>query len=506
MTATRRSLLVALALAAPALAQEPKQPPLPPPPEPPALNPLPPGARPDPEAVPAPLSLDEVLASVEGYFPLLAAAEQERAIADGQALAARGVFDLNLRARDSFIQGSYDSHRFDVGFEQATPFHGVSGFAGYRIGAGQFPVYYGDRKTAEGGEVRAGLFLPLLRDRAIDRRRAAIQQADITRLLADPVVQRQRIDFYRGAGVAYWAWVAAGRRYDLGRRLLAKAAERNENLAKMARGNAIRNLEVLDNYRAVVDRQARLVALERRYQGAALDLSLYLRDAAGEPVVPTPGRLPDFPEPVRPDLDGTDADVALARNLRPEPRRFALLRERAGVDLRLAENQMLPGVNAVFAGQQDVGPGKKDLDRYTYEAAVVVDVPLQRREARGRAQAARATIAQVGGQERFALDRIATDVRDAASALDRAYELLRRARDSVRLAREVEEGEIKTFQAGGPSTLLTINLRELITFDAQVTEVDALFEYYRALADYRAALGLDARPQGADGAPCRPEP
>jgi len=461
------------------------------------------GTQVAPPELEATLSVEEVLSSVDRTYPLLAAAEQERAIAEGRALTSQGVFDLNLRMSDNIINGSYDSNRVNLGVDQAHPFLGVTSFAGYRLGAGAYPVYYGDRKTAEGGEFRAGLVMPLLRDRDIDRRRAGVRQAEIGRLLADPIVQRARIDYFRTATITYWNWVAAGHKLQLAEKLVKVAKDRNEGLQVQAKKGLIKGIEVTDNERAIMERQARLVGAERRIQQSAIALSLFLRDPVGTPLRPAATRLPAaFPPLFQPNLALIPSDIDLALRTRPELDRFRLLRERTNVDLQLAENQMLPGLNVAVTGAQDVGISKRDLDRTTYEAALFLDVPLQRRDARGRILTNRATLAQIGAQERFQRDTITAEVQDAVSALDRAFALVGRLEESARLAKMVEDGEAERLKQGA-STVLFVNLRELATFDAQTLVVDALFEYARAHAEYRAALGLDARPDSL--AHCLPQ-
>ncbi len=118
-------------------------------------------------------------------------------------------------------------------------------------------------------------------------------------------------------------------------------------------------------------------------------------------------------------------------------------------------------------------------------------MPLQRRESRGRILAAQATLTQLLAQERFARDQIAAEVQDAVSNVDRTYQRLLRARDEQRAAQRVAEMERERFQKG-QSNLLEVNLRELAAAGAQAKVVDTLADLYRAQADYRAALGIDA--------------
>lgn len=162
---------------------------------------------------------------------------------------------------------------------------------------------------------------------------------------------------------------------------------------------------------------------------------------------------------------------------------------------------MLPKLDLAVEGYQDVGFGSNfsktplvtgtELDRTTYVASLQFELPVQRRDARGRALAAQSLIAQLNYQEQYQRDRIVAEIQDAASALERSYELLHKARENVAVARTVEEGERERFQKG-QSTIVILNLRELVAAEASLAEVDALAEYYRSLADYRAALGLDA--------------
>lgn len=453
------------------------------------------------------LVLEEVVASVETNFPLLLAAVQEQGISTGQLLTAQGAFDLNLRAREFWQVGTFENNRFNVGVDQNTAWNGLSYYAGYRQSVGDFPIYYGDRKTGDGGEFRAGVLIPLLAGRAIDKRRATLQQAAITRAMADPVIAAQRLDFVRAASRTYWTWVATGRRYQVAQSVLKIAEDRDKQLAELVQRGAVAEIERTDNQRVIVERQARLIAAERAWQQASIALSLYLRGPGGEPQIPSATRLPrDVAEPQPIDRARVTKDIDIALQQRPELQRLRLQRKRTAVELELARNQSLPGVNLGLEGAQDVGAGSNfsktplvtgtQLDRTTYIASLQLDLPLQQRDAKGRVFAAQSALAQLSFQEQFQRDRIAAELQDAASALERSYELLKKARENVAVARKVERGERERF-AKGQGTIVILNLRELVAAEAAFAEVDAIAEFYRSLADYRAALGVDVvQPQG----------
>jgi outer membrane protein TolC len=442
-----------------------------------------------------PLQLHDVLRSVDRHYPLVRAAEQERVIAAGGQLAAQGAFDHVLRSLNYAEGGSFANQRYNVFVEQQTPYWGISYFAGYRLGLGSFPVYYGDRKTADGGEFRAGVLFPLLRGREIDPFRATLAKANIDRALAEPNIELQRIDIARMASFAYWQWLATGQRLLIARDILRIAEVRDDQLGKRVKAGNLAPIEQEDNRRIIIDRQARLVAAQRGFQQASILLSLYLRDEAGSPVIPTQDQLPAFAEPTSPpDLAQRQRDLEMAIGRRPEIQRLVLQRQKVQVDRDLAENQLLPGLNFGVIGAQDVGQAKKDLDGTFGQLALLFDVPLERRTARGRILLAQGELARLLAQEQFARDRVQVEVQNALNGLDRAYDLLRRGRDNRLQNDYLREAEVRQFDVG-KSDLFRVNIRELNAAEARFLEIDAVAEFFRALAEYYAALGIDMTKQ-----------
>jgi outer membrane protein TolC len=464
-----------------------------------SLPPAPPKQLPSltgsPSSVGGPLSLDEVISSVERHYPLLRAVEQERAIAGGRLVSTMGAFDLNLTAGIDGQGTTYDNFRSGGGLSQALPVNGLSLFAGYRNGYGDFPTYNLGQKTADGGEFRAGMSIPLLRDRSIDRPRAAVQQAQLDVALAEPVIERQRLDFQRAAARTYWNWVAAGQRLKVVEALVKLATERDDQLKARVEAGPAANIERIDNQQNIALRNGVLVQAQRSFQQATIDLSLFLRDPSGCPTLAGSDRLPAFPEVQSIDLTSFDAALQTALESRPEPRRLRLQRDKAAVDLRLAMNQTLPSVNAVVAAAQDVGRGKSSLsgpnglDRTTLSAGVTFQLPVQQRDARGRVMTAQAQLVQIEQQLRNAEDVVRAEVQDTFSALERAYEFYEQAKKRVGLARLVAEAQRRRLQ-GGPGDVLLVTLREQAAFEAEVIEIGAQQNYFRALADFRAAVGM----------------
>lgn len=444
-------------------------------------------------AVAEPLRLDEVVSSVERHFPLIDAARKDQRIADAELLAAQGAFDPTVRTRlDGAPLGYYQNGRFDLMLDAPTPLWGTSLFGGYRASFGKFADYDGKLETNQYGELRAGIAIPLLRNGATDRRRAGITRAQLGVPLSATGLKQAQLDAVRTASFRYFEWVATGQRLRVARRLLELAEARDvANEDRVQRGDLSR-IDRVDNQRSVVSRRGAVVSAERALQAAAIELSIYLRDERGEPQLPDASRLPAELPPPEPTVEAqgpasSDTAASTALRNRPEVERLRLQREQLRIELDLAKNQMLPAIDLLAQVSQDFGPGSATRSPTVIEGGVSLDLPTLNRGARGRRQAAEAAMSRLDAQARLIRDRIRAELADVLSAIAAAGQRVRIAQEEVRLAREVEEAERVRFSLGD-GNILFVNLREQATVEAALREIDALLDYHRAQAAYRAAL------------------
>jgi cobalt-zinc-cadmium efflux system outer membrane protein len=449
-----------------------------------------------PEAEPGEvLTLAEVLTSVDEHDPRLESVDQQIRGAEGRLLSARGGFDTRARVR-GLVQpvGHYRNGVLDVRVEQPTPAYGLTAWAGWRIGVGDFPVYDGKLSTASGGEVSAGLTLPLWRGGAIDPRRAERRQAEIERERLDRVRDARALELEVEAAAAYWTWVASGLRLDIERTLLELALERDEGLRRKIELGATKEIVGVDNQRAILAREARVVAAERGFEAATLALSLFLRDESGQPVLAgaerLPLELPELPSPTAVDLKA-EIDVALEH--RPDRRARLAAREQAGVELRLARNQRAPRIDVSTWVAQDFGVGPEFLQPFEWVAAVEIEIPIPLRQARGRVQTADAELGRIDADLRLLDDQIVVEVLDARSAVTAAHRRARLAGEQVELAERLAQAEYRSFELGA-GDLLLVNLRELASADAAVEHVQAVADFFIAQAELEVAKGEGVRP------------
>lgn len=465
------------------------------------------------EELPAPgVSLDDVIDSVWQHFPLVRAAFASRQIASGAALSAMGAFDNKLKAQSrSGALGFYETYRNGLGLARNTLWGG-NVFAGYRNGRGSFEPWYLERETNKGGEFKAGVTVPLSQNRRIDARRSALWRARVARNRVEPEIRAELIQFVRQGALAYWQWVAAAENLRVAESLLNIARQRNAGLQRQVETGDRAEIDVTDNNRLIVSREAALIDAQRKHRQAEVKLSLFLRNPDGTPrlagINPQQVAFPDIGQ-LR--LRALDEDVALALSNRPETAVLDMTVEQLNIELAQARNLRLPEVNAELTGSQDVGEPttpKRDKSQFELEAAVTLSVPIERRKAAGRIRAVRGKLAQVVAKRQFVADTISVDVQSARAALTAAHKRVQKATESVQLAERMRAAEQRAFELGN-STLLNLNLREQQAADAAKTLVAAQLEYFAAQADYSAALALGwiaERPtQGAAGASSSPD-
>lgn len=436
---------------------------------------------------------NEVVSSVYQSYPLLESALFSRNIAIGQQVGASGAFDTKLKgASENGPQGFYQTYRQSIGVVQPT-YWGGEVFAGYRIGRGDFQPWYLERQTNDAGEFKAGVQVPLARNRTIDARRAELWKAGLERTMAEPEIQAQLIGFVQEASYSYWDWVAAGEYHDIATRILALAEDRTSRIEKQVKAKFLDPPELTDNLRLVAIRQAKVADTRRKLEQTAAKLSVYLRDSAGNPLLPSASQLPGFPEPTPIEDDVLDSNISLALSRRPELRVLDLMKQQTQVDYTEAANQLQPELNAVLWGSQDVGEptsNKRDKSPYESEAAMYLDVPMQRRKARGKMTELQGKLAQLSAKRRITADKIGVDVRAAHAALKSAWEQVQETSDALEYAEDLAARERKN-QELGASDLLKVALREQYAVESAEKNVDALKLYFESQADYRAALAED---------------
>lgn len=451
-----------------------------------------------------PLTLGQVLSSVRRHHPSIEAARAQVRAAEGERLAAEGGFDLSLRAQGWMAPvGYYQWGRGSVTLSQPTPLWGTTFFGGWRIGQAlddpdsDIPDYYRDHETLGGGELMAGVRVPLWRGGPIDgrRRRLWAAQHDVEAEVAGFGARSLALSYE--AAAAYWVWAAAGQKYRVAASLLDLAEERDAQIRARVAAGALPAIEALENRRVMLERRRALVSARRVLEQAAIALSMYLRDDAGAPRAPSAARVPEIPAPEPLAVDD-ERVIRTALSRHPALARYEAVLRRQQVHVDYWENQLAPRIDVQVAASVDLGAGQTERQQSRYESPVVegsvlIELPLQFREARGGIGRERGNLAAYRERARLARDQVEASVRDALSAVRAAEEGLDLARDAAEVAEAVATAERRRFSLGA-TQLLIVTMRESHAAEARAHLVEAEATLQIARARFEAATAAGAPP------------
>ncbi|MBC8068152.1 MAG: TolC family protein [Deltaproteobacteria bacterium] len=439
------------------------------------------------------LELETVLASVREHHPLLDAADHAIGAARGRQLSARGAFDPRLRVRAAGTPlGGYRYGAVDTEVRVRTVALGMVAFAGWRLGRGDIPAYDGRLATADGGELRAGIEVPVLRDALVDAPRTLRRKADIDAEIAELERAQRGLEIARDAAIAYWDWAAALGRAQIRERQLALARDRDEGIRRqIAEGNTAA-IESLDNARVIATREAIVVSARRDARISALAVSLFLRTNAGRPELPDGFTAPPLELPALDRTQRLDVDDRAALSRRPELRVAAARLRAAELDVRLARNGRLPALAVQGYAAKDIGDGPEVLRPAELGIGATLEIPIPFRTARGELATARATAGRLGDERRFLAERVTVEVHSAHADMTAALARATIAGRQADLAEQLADAERDRF-ALGDSNILLVNLREESAADAAASAVDATADYHKSRARYQVATGMMPR-------------
>ena len=211
------------------------------------------------------LTLNMVLARVEGHHPLLRGSLTERQVASGKLLTALGQFEPNLVNDWELERLVKDGETSNVGFndtliEMRHPW-GIKGFAGFRAGIGDVEV--ADLGIKKSNQPLLGIMFPLLRGFITNPARAELQKSSLANRQAELEIQRSRQELYLGAATQYWNWVAAHKLLDLRQKAVTVADARASQLTNQAKAGARAQFDVIEANQEVQRRRERLIKSQR---------------------------------------------------------------------------------------------------------------------------------------------------------------------------------------------------------------------------------------------------
>jgi outer membrane protein TolC len=449
------------------------------------------------QAIPASpdvLSFEQFLRRVLAAHPLAESAFLEQAVAQAEIQSALGSFDPFVGARYDYKQTSAREsfNRVDAAVElPLNTLFGPKVFAGFQRNIG--PNVDPEVRTPLYGYMDLGISLPLWQGVLTDRRRTALEKANLRPLLANAVQQLEINALLRSATNQYWAWAESFEQLRITQAVFDISEQRLNFIATRARRGEVMALDSIEALQEIERRRGDLFRAQRAFEQSSIDLAVFLWSGSGadmrrggarpqaltEQPVPMPAALPIIEEPQR------NADRNSALTLRPEMQRIEFMQQSTTLDLNLASEFQKPFIDTKA---QWLYPLQEGVSLSNFKIGVNFAMPVFFRTAGAQVELFNIALDRVALQRAQVGRLVQADVDNATNALDRARDRVRAAEREVYYATLMEEGERKRF-ALGETSLLIVNLRERAAAEARVRLVNAKADYMRAFGQYYWATG-----------------
>lgn len=428
----------------------------------------------------------------DNYAPLRIAREK---VKQNQAklLEKQGAFDAVIKGKAEWAAlGYYQNLVLDTEIRQPTTLWNTEFFAGYRLGAGKFPDYYGNKETLSLGEWRIGAEIPLLQNGIVNPQLADLQLLSLEIDRSELDIVEKQLKFASKALKTYWNWRVLHQKEAVAEELLMRAKLKVSQLQSEVDVGKTAPIYVTENQRSIYKRQQKLLDIQQDKQTAQLELYLYLM-APTENISPsfTPPVLP--PAPVCENIPNTGSAIELslqeAKKSRPEVLQLLLQQRQNDVARQLAENFQWPTLDLYFELSQDLGDGSKTKEQTELLGGVKFYYPPALRKAQGQLLRIESIERALSIELDFWGQYISQEVKTLLLQRKISCAQVNLAQQEVEVSLKVAQAERDRFQLGS-STLFTVNLLEEAVAEARLRYLDALKAYFVAESLYPITLGL----------------
>jgi len=367
---------------------------------------------------------------------------------------------------------------------------------------------------------------PLLRNRANDPARTALRVTALDRDRSGAALRRQALQTVSEVEQAYWTLVAARRDLETRRSTLALAEAQRRDTEVRIEARTMAAADLAQPTAEVERRRGDLFAAQESIARAERALKQLMLDDAADPlwtVELVPVDLPAV-QPVSIDIAAALRD---ATRLRPEMADIAAQVSQDEANVALARDELKPRLDLIasyttyglgggqnedavaFEGVSPIVPASLSgslgtswdaMARQKFPDAtlgVAFEIPLGRREARGKIGAAEAARRQSLLARARTEQQIAVEVRNAATAIETAIGRVQAARAGLVAAETQLRAEQDRFSVGATTNFFVLTRQNDLAL-AQVAETAALADYQKATTEFARATGTLLNERGID--------
>ncbi len=347
-----------------------------------------------------------------------------------------------------------------------------------------------ENTVPQNGLLAAGASINLGEGLFIDRRRAALRQAQV---YADATVEERRFllnNLYLDATFAYWDWAKAYADLKVFQEGVSLAQVRFEAIKSSFEFGDLPAIDTVEAYTQVLNRTIRLQNAENAFFAKTQELNVFLWDADENPIFLNPEI-----SPMSLTTEVSDVvDIVELRSMLPNHPELRLLDydlEFLDIDRRWKAEQLKPTVkvNYNFLSESvrplETGPFFEN----DYKWGISISTPLFLRKERGALGATRAKINMTRYKRDLSVQKLlATLEKEYNSYLVLGRQLVT-FDNNIKGLQRLLEGERIRFEMG-ESSLFLINAREISLFDALVVLNSINANQKIAISKVRVAAGI----------------
>jgi outer membrane protein len=358
---------------------------------------------------------------------------------------------------------------------------------------------------------------PLLRNFSLDATRRSIQIAKKSLDLSDSQFRQRVIEIINQVQRAYWDLVFAIRNEQIARDSVGLARTQLDNNRKMVEAGTLAPIELRSTEAQLETAKGNVIVALQGITTAENALKiLLLKDPDDKTWY---SEIAPSDQPIKSEVAfDLDESTRLALKNRPELDQMRLQAEQKEIDIKYFTNQLKPqldfigtyGSTGLAGAPQDAidigGGGSNVLPRFqgglfrslsnlfgqdfrTYQVGVRMSFPWRNRTAKGNLGRSLAEQRQLDARQRLLIETVQVDVRNALQAVV-ASKMRYEAAQAGALAAEAQyNGEQERYRAG-LSTNFVVLQRQTDLSVAKGTEVRALTDYNKALADLQRVTGM----------------
>ncbi|MBX2859292.1 MAG: TolC family protein [Cellvibrionaceae bacterium] len=419
-------------------------------------------------AVQPAISLAEILVNTLAYHPktemLQAKLEQRQA----KQQQAEGAFDLQLEHRhQSRGSGYYDGWFSQQYLSRQLAFANAKLQVGYRNSEGTLPVYEDEYRTLDKGEPNLKLSLSLLRNRAMDPKRQALQEASIGVALEGELQRLSLNDLLAEAAQAYLSWYLSHRELSVAQQLLQLAETRKVGITQRVTSGDLAQVVELEFESTLFSRSAKVIELRQKLDLASLKLSLYRRDNQGQPIQISSTTQPAALDSLSRALDQALANLNININQHPRVQALNLRARQLQSQRKLSRGDLLPELDVQLTLARDLGEGSETLQGNESYLGLKFTAPIERRKAKGKLRAVEAEIKAVNSEQQLTREYLNNMLLQQETQLRNQQKLLQLRKQQAALTEKLAKVEMQRFQAGD-SDLFLLNAREIASAEAKL--------------------------------------